>query len=166
MSSTFIHLPPITTTGPIEVSVDASNDSIKISDGVDTLAVNADGSINANITGSISGEVTAILTGVNEYEYAETTIASGATVTVVSRFFPDDYKLRRVRGSGENIAVYYLKFTGVGVDKLRSTYTDFNATFDYETGIAIPGGTTVAVDVTNSSTTPGLFSVQLLFSAV
>lgn len=161
--NTFIHLPPIASLGPIDVNVSASNDSIKISDGTDTLAINADGSLN--IAGSISGDVTALLTGINEFSYNEVTIAAGATTTVISQLFPTEYKLRRTRGSGENIGVFFLKFNSSGVDKIRTTYTDFNALMDYETGITIPAGTTVNVDVTNSSASPAQYSVQILYSA-
>lgn len=165
MASTFIHLPPTSSiTGPIDVNVSAASDSIKISDGVDTLAINADGSIN--ISGAITGDVNAISTGVNEFAFNEITIAAGATGTVISQLFPTEYKLRRVRGSGETIGVYTLKFGATGVDKLRSTYTDFNALFDYETGITIPAGTTVIISVQNAGTAPALFSAQLLYSAV
>lgn len=168
MADSFIYLPPTsssTITGPIDVNVSASsNDSIKISDGVDTLAINADGSLN--IAGSISGTVDAVLTGVNEYTYNEVTIAAGASTTVISQLFATDYKLRRVRGSGETIGVYYVKFNTSGVDKIRSTYTDFNATFDFETGITIPAGTTVNIEVTNAGSSPALFSINMLYSAV
>lgn len=168
MADSFIYLPPTsssTITGPIDVNVSAAgNDSVKISDGVDTLAINADGSLN--IAGVISGSVDAIFTGVNEYSYNEVTIAAGGTTTIISQLFATDYKLRRVRGSGETIGVYYIKFNSSGVDKMRSTYTDFNATFDFETGITIPAGTTVNIEVTNAGNAPALFSINMLFSAV
>lgn len=165
MSNTFIHLPPSSSNvlGPIDVNVNASNDSIKISDGTDTLAINTDGSLN--IAGSISGSVDAITTGINEFAFNETTIAAGATTTIISQLFISEYKLRRVRASGENIGVYSLKFGASGVDKYRSTYTDFNVVLDYETGITIPAGTTVNVEITNSSASPALYSAQLLYSA-
>lgn len=167
MSNTFIHLPrsgSTAITGPIDVNIDG-NDKIKITDNDgDILNVTPDGKLQ--IDGVITGNVNAVVTGVNEFEFAETTIAGGGTTTVVTRSFPDEYKLRRVRGSGENVAVYYLKFSGSGVDKMRSTYTDFNALMDFETGVTIPAGTVVTVDVTNSTSSPALFSVQLLFSAV
>lgn len=166
--NTFIQLPRAggssTITGPIDVNISPSNDSIKISDGVDTLAINTDGSLN--IAGSISGNVNAINTGVNEFTFNELVIAAGATTTLISQLFPSEYKLRRVRGSGETIAVYSIKFGASGVDKLRSTYTDFNATFDFETGITIPAGTTVNIDVTNAGSAPAQFSAQILYSAV
>lgn len=163
MSNTFIHLPPTgSITGPIDVNVNASTDSIKISDGTDTLAINADGSIN--IAGVISGSVDSVVIGLNEYTFNETTIAAGATTTVISQLFLTEQKLRKVKGSGENIGVYSLKFDAVGVDKWRSTFTDFNMVMDYETGITIPANTTVTVDITNSSTNPASYNAQLLYS--
>lgn len=48
----------INLSGEMEVAIDAaSGDNIAISDGVDTLAVNADGSINVVMSGSISATV-------------------------------------------------------------------------------------------------------------
>lgn len=156
----------------VNVAVSHLNDSIRLGDGTSLLTstlVSGKQGLDVNLintlSATVSGEVDAVLTGLNEYAYAETTIAAGATVTVVSQLFPTAYKLRRVRGSGENIAVYEIKFNGTGIDKSRSTYTDFNMVFDYETGIDIPAGTTVSVAVTNSGTVPALFSAQMLFSA-
>jgi hypothetical protein len=167
MASTFISLPisGSTITGPIDVNVSAANDSIKISDGTDILAINADGSINIAGSTTVSGSVDAVITGLNEYEYSEAlAVAAGGTATVVSHFFATTYKLRRASCTGENVAVYTVYFDAVAMDKKRSTYTDFNCCFDYETGIEVPAGTTVTIEVENASTSAGDFSAQLLFS--
>lgn len=144
--------------------VSAANDSIRISDGTDTLAINPDGSINVNSTSS--GPTDVILTGLNEYEYNEVTgLAIGGSTTLVSHFFAVDYKLRRISCTGDSIGVFTVLFDATPVDKRRSTYTDFNVVVDYETGIAIPAGTTVSVEVENASTSSvGDYSGQLLFS--
>lgn len=163
MASTFITLPTSNISGPIDVVISATNDSIKVSDGTNTLAVNPDGSIN--VAGTSLGTV--VLTGVNEFEYDEvSSIAVGGSAIIVSRLFSTEYKLRRVSATGTNIAVYTILFDGSPVDKKRSTYSDFNCEFDYETGITVPAGTTVTVEVENASpTSPGDFSARLLFSA-
>jgi hypothetical protein len=64
-----------TFTGELSVALDAANDSVAIGDGVDTMAVNEDGSINATIIGTptleisaSSGDNIAISDGTNELE--------------------------------------------------------------------------------------------------
>lgn len=136
------------------------------------MAVNSDGSINVSGISTVTGQVTVdggtvAITGENEFEYNQVVIAAASSAVVVSRLFPTAYKLRRVSATGATVGTYTVRFNGTAVDKLRSNYTDFNCRFDYETGIAIPAGTTVSVFVENGSTTDaGLFSAQLLFSAV
>ncbi len=48
-----------TFTGTLEVNLDADTDSVSIADGVDTLAVNADGSINTNLVGTVALDIDA-----------------------------------------------------------------------------------------------------------
>lgn len=171
MASTFISLPVTSSgsiSGPIDVQISASNDSIKISDGTDTLAINADGSINANIGGSasITGNVDAVLTGLNEFQYNEVlAVAAGATTAVVTKFFPVEYKLRRINATGSNVSTWTVILDATDIDKIRSNHTDLNVVFDYETGITIPAGSTVVVEVTNAGASAGDFSARLLFSA-
>lgn len=180
MASTYITLPAQTVTlGTVDVVVTAQNDSIAIANGANTLAVNPDGSINVAGMSTVSGSVsidggavavsggTITPTGQNEFEYNQTVVLPTTGATIVSRYFASAYKLRRVSATGATVGVYTLYFNTNPVDKLRSNYTDFNCRFDYETGIAIPAGTTVSVFVENGSTTDtALFSAQLLFSAV
>ncbi len=82
MASTFINLPFEQVTGPVEVVVDATLDSIKIKGATgNTMAVNADGSINAAVTG-------------NNFDIRDLTFAadkvdaSGSAVTVSSSALP------------------------------------------------------------------------------
>lgn len=154
--------------GEVQIESSAADgDNIAISDGVNTLDINPDGSINTNIinTLNVSGSVDALFVGINQFTYNEISIAAGATVTIISQLFSTAYKLRKVRGSGENIGVFTLKFNAAGVDKYRTTYTDFNYLLDYETGISIPAGTTVTIEATNVSNSPSLYSTQILYSA-
>lgn len=173
MASTYITLPAQTVTlGTVDVVVTAQNDSIAISDGTNTLAVNPDGSLNVSGISTVTGQVTVdggtvAVTGQNEFEYNQVSVPPTGSATIVSHFFATNYKLRRVSATGATVGVYTVRFNGSPVDKLRSNYTDFNCRFDYETGIAVPAGTTVSVLVENGSTTDtALFSAQLLFSAV
>lgn len=107
------------------------------------------------------------LTGTNEYEYDEIlALAPLGTATIVSKYFATEYKLRKVSTTGSSVGVYTVLFNSSPIDKKRSTVTDFNCEFDYETGITIPAGTTVSVTIANASTGyTGDFSARLLFSA-
>lgn len=106
------------------------------------------------------------LVGENQYWFDEVSdVAPNATDTIVTYVFATEHKLRKVSATGNCIGVYSVKFDTDVVDKKRSTITDFNCEFDYETGITIPAGTTVSVVVQNSSTNgTGQFSARLLFS--
>ncbi len=108
------------------------------------------------------------VTGNNQFEYAETlAIPAGNTATIVSRNFATAHKLRRVDATGNAIGTYSIKFNGQDVDKKRSTVTNFNCEFNYETGITIPANTIVSVTVTNgSNSNDGDFAARLLFSEV
>ena len=151
MASTFITLPATSVdVGTVDVVITAQNDSIAISNGTNTMAVNSDGSINVSGISTVTGQVTVdggtvAVTGENEFEYNQLVIAAASSAVVVSRLFPTAYKLRRVSATGATVGTYTVRFNGTAVDKLRSNYTDFNCRFDYETGIAIPAGTTVSV---------------------
>lgn len=166
MASTFLNLPAgsTTTIGALEVAVSAANDSIKISDGTDTLAVNADGSLNVSLSGSLAS-VDTVITGLNEYEYNEEIgVAIGATVTAVTYTFGANYKLRKINCTGDNLAIWTVVLDGDDIDKRRSNFTNLNCDFDYETGITMPSGSTLEVKVTNSGNSIGEFSARLLFS--
>lgn len=157
MASTFISLPAgAEITGPIDVIVNAANDSIRIADaGGDELAINADGSINVNTSGGVS----------NEYTTGESTsVAISGSATVVSQYFATAHRLRRVSCSGTNRAEYTLYFDASQIDKQRSTVAEVNCKFDYETGILIPADTTVTVEVLNAGTTTGDFNAILIYS--
>lgn len=155
--------------GGFDVEIDAADgDNIAISDGTNTVVVNADGSLNITDNGgslTVDGQVATV--GINEYKYGEQlNVAAGANSTLVSHLFATSYKLRRVSVSGENIAVYTVYFNATAIDKRRATYMNFNCEFDYETGISIPPGTTVSVEVENSGSTSSDFNAQLLFSSI
>jgi hypothetical protein len=107
------------------------------------------------------------LTGANEYDFDEIVdLAANASETIISHYFATQYKLRKVSTTGSSVGVYTVVFDGNPIDKKRSTVTDYNCEFDYETGITIPAGTTVSVIVQNTSTVnAGTFSARLLFSA-
>jgi hypothetical protein len=157
MASTFISLPSLAANGPIDVVVNASTDSIRISDGTDTLAVNPDGSIN----------VVSSPTGNNSYLFDEVTgVAINASATVITQFFASSVKLRKVNISGTNRATFALKFDSTEIDKCRTSLQDFNVQLDYETGILVPANTTVSVEVTNAGPSLGNFNALLLYSAV
>lgn len=83
MASTYISLPVTasTITGPIDVNINPANDAIKISDGTDTLAVNTDGSINVQFSGTVTVAATDL--DIRNLQFATDSVdVSGSNVTV------------------------------------------------------------------------------------
>lgn len=120
MASTFIALPvtAATVTGPVDVVI-TPNDSIKISDGTDTLAVNADGSINVvSTTGGAPMSPT----------YNELTgVASGVSTLLCSYTAAGPEKLVGILASGSNIAKYTVQLNG---NTIAQKYTQFGGPLD------------------------------------
>lgn len=126
---------------------------------VDNLVVSPDPIAIAS--GAVIGVV-----GDNEFFYDEVSdVQPEQVVTILSYYFQYAHKLRKISATGNCIGVYKVKFNNTVIDKKRSTLTDFNCEFDYETGITIPANTTVSVIVENSSDLGvGEFAARILFS--
>lgn len=156
MASTYISLPAVSIAGPVDVIVDAAQDSIKISDGTDILAVNPDGSINT---------VTTISSGFalqNTYGEA-TSVPSSTPTTVVSVVAAAGNKLRRVEAAGTNIARFEVKINGFVVAK-KYTYFGgpFWVDFDFPDGLALNAADSVTVVATHSQTDVGDFNSNIM----
>lgn len=115
------------------------------------LIVNSDGSINVIVESTPSPNSTVIST------YNEVlSVASGSTVQINSYTVPVGMQavLQRCVVSGENIARYDLLINSVKQDTLRTMFGgDFNAVFEFTTGndsgLLLPAGTVVSVQVYN-----------------
>lgn len=147
--------------GAIEVAINAENDSIAVSDGTNTLAINPDGSINVVDSGSSPivfsnvdyyfNEAPSVLPGVETQIFALT-----ATIT--------DLNIIKIDASGNNIAKYILKIDGSPVMVKRSWWTGFNVCFEFEgisKGILLSTGSTLAVFVLHNSADLGNFETTV-----
>jgi hypothetical protein len=121
--------------------------SVRISDGVDELEVNNDGSINVNVVTSASSAP-----GL-EIAYQEVSaVAAGIETTLITLTAPLlGYKLYRAEVSGENIALYRLKVNGVTKATKRTFFGgDLNEAFVYEpfeNGLELASGDVLTLTV-------------------
>lgn len=116
----------------LEVEISAADgDNIAISDGTDTLAVNADGSLNVNILNPLQIEVSAAdgdnvaikPDGSQSYQYNEVTSVGSSTLTTVLTYIAISNKLLNlVKVSGTNIAEYRVLINGSVVCKERTYF--------------------------------------------
>lgn len=144
MASTFISLPAA------RVSVG----SVMITDGTDTLEVNADGSINVAITGG----------GVTTLTYNEVTSVATSVITTVATFIAGaSTKLRSVQAAGTNIAYFEVVVNGTVRAK---KYTQFggplNVDFDFKDGLSLAITDTVLLRVEHTRGGTGDFNATIL----
>lgn len=152
--------------GGLEVSINAVDDSIKIGGGGPGpyLAINPDGSINVSGTTTLSGAVNLAMQPLQNY-YGESTIASGATSTILTYTVPvgKTAYLQSVSVSGETIATYSLFKGLVKFAVKRTAYgPGYDAEFDFTpsgaAGLVFTAGQQILVTVTNNGPDPGLFN--------
>lgn len=116
----------------LEVEISATDgDNIAISDGTDTLAINADGSLNVNILNAIDVEINAAdgdniaikPDGSQGFLYNEVTSVGSATLTTVLTYIAVSNKLLNlIKVSGTNIAEYRVLINGSIVCKERTYF--------------------------------------------
>lgn len=171
----------ITLGGELEVSIDAaSGDNIAISDGTDTLAINADGSINVNFPPSAAIEITdgtdnlainadgsinVVLSGsatvVDTYNEISSVVSSALT-TIVSYTVLTAGKLKQINVSGTNIAEYRIELNSTVIDKKRTYFgSALNADFNYDDGIIVSPADTVVVKVVHTRPSTGDFNGRI-----
>jgi hypothetical protein len=148
--------------GAQEVIISHTDDSIKIGDGTDFLAVNADGSINVTTTASLPSNQSSLV------QYSEASgVASGIETTVLTYTVPvaTTFFLLRASVSGTNIATYRLKINAVTKETKRTWWMRFNEEFDWSLednkGIELASGDIVTVTTLHTSSTVGDFSCTL-----
>lgn len=129
--------------------------SISDQDG-DYLQINPDGSLNFNL----SQPTTKIL-------FDEVTgVANGVTTTVITFTPSTDIKLVGIDVSGNNIAQYEI-LHGASLINKKLTYfgSSLNAEFNLS-GITIPSGDTISVDVTHSRMSNGDFNASIKYQEI
>lgn len=104
----------VTFASPQEIVVSHLDDSIKIGDGTDLLAINADGSLNVNL--SPQGTSINVFSEVSSVSISSTTDILTYTVPVGKTLI-----LTRVEFGGTNIATYEILFNDV-VNGRKRTY--------------------------------------------
>ena len=144
MASTFINL-------PVE---QANVGSVKVTDGVDQLAINSDGSINVAVT---SGGLTGLT-------YSEAnSVASGVPTTVCTFTAMSAIKLKSVQAAGTNIATYYVKLNGFTIAK---SYTNFggpmDVNFDFKGGEELVISDVVTLEVLHNRPSTGDFNATIV----
>lgn len=122
------------------------SDSIKVGDGTDLLAVNADGSINVVISGS---------SGTPVADYASNSLATTASANHDYTASGGAFRPDRVQVSAESIATFLIRTgpTGSLVTRavLRTSVENPNAEFIFPTGFSIAATEVVRVVQTNDS---------------
>lgn len=151
------------TGGAFEVAIDAATDSIRVSDGTDTLGINADGSINVNVL-SVSSPVGNVKNIFN----AITAVPSSSTTAITTYMIPalTTAYLERVEVSGTNIAQYDVYINSSIVARKRTYFgNSLSETFDFSStlnrGLAISAGIIIEVRVTHTRPTVGDFEARI-----
>lgn len=121
------------------------------------------GSLNVNITGSVSGVATNI--------YSESTLAGGATGTVCTYTVPVSkvFYLSSVSASGQNVATHKVKLNGSTIDRKNLWLgSNMHTEFDFKTGQGIDtigfkliAGDVVSLETENFRPSSSLFSGRI-----
>lgn len=124
-----------------------TQDSVKVGDGTDLLAVNADGSINVSVVSASTGTPVA--------DHSQASVATLASSNHDYTASGGAFKPERVKVSGESIATFEILTgpTGTLVSRaiLRTSVENPNAEFIFPTGFSIASTEVVRVIRTNDS---------------
>ncbi len=144
------------------INPDGSINTI-ITDGTDTLNVNTDGSINVNVvSGSSAGVEKTFFSSISS-------VASGSETTILTYIVPllVDSFLKRIEVSGSNIAVYNIYVDTVLIARKRTYFgSALNSDFDFAAGIKYVSGQTIEVKVLHGRPTTGDFEARLQVNEV
>lgn len=134
-----------------------------VSDGIDGLIINPDGSINVNV---ISSDIDS-----SQYvsSYAEVTSVPSASTTTINTYTVPVAKeafLQKIDVSGTNIAMYEVLVNAVVQDKARTYFgNSLNDTFDFSSfsqdGYRLVTGDIVLVRVTHNRPNVGDFNARI-----
>lgn len=139
------------------------HDSVRIGDGVDELAINPDGSINAVIQSNVTvGSTFNDFNNISSVPNSSLTNVLTYTVPALSTL-----KLCRIEVSGNNIATFEVWINGSLEARKRTIWGQgLNEEFIFETnlagGLVVPGGQVVQIKVIHFRPNPGDFEARLL----
>lgn len=151
----------------IKESYDPSLERIRvdalISDGMDAMVVNSDGSINVNV---VSGSVDT--TDYKSYYNEVTSVASATQTTVLSYTVPvgKDAFIQKICFSGTNIAEYEVLVNATTQDKKRTYFgNSLDGTFVFDSsnteGYPLQTGDVVEIKVLHNRPNVGDFNCRL-----
>lgn len=139
-----------------------------ISDGVDALLVNPDGSLNVKITAntappdpsvsSYTVESGTVATAYNEVS----SVPSGTLTTIVSYTCTGPTRIKFAEVTGTNIAEYTVLVNGIVKNKKRTYYGNLDNSFQFAKGLGISSGDVISLQVTHNQTDLGDFSGFIL----
>lgn len=147
--------------GTVDVIIDASTgDNIAISDGVNVVAVQPDGSLNVNIVNNNSSP------GLDVLFNSSTAVISGLETTIASIIAPGSgMKVFRIDVGGDNIATFKVKVNGNIIGMKRTFFgNSLNESFLYEpleNGLKLVSGDNLTVTVTHTRPSNGNFEVSI-----
>jgi hypothetical protein len=148
--------------GSIDVNVvlDASTDNVAIKDpsSGNSLKVNADGSIN------VVSDVTPVVQTVKSFFNSITSVASGATSSIITYTVPTGKTafLQRVSFSGSNIATYSVLLNSTEIDRQRVYFGgDLTKNVDYSSGIPLASEDVIEIEVYNFRPTSADFESRI-----
>lgn len=180
------------TIGAVDVIIDAaSGDNIKISDGVDILLINADGSINTNVSVSHTddsirlGDGTSLITSttigpkqgldvnvINSVSSAGTlvntfnsisSVSSGSLITIATRTITQNSVLKKCSASGENIAKFEVVLNGSVISSKRTYFgNSLNVDFEFDDGIQLINTDIILIRVIHNRPSVSDFNANII----
>lgn len=149
-----------------EVVVSHLDDSIKVGDGTDLLAIRPDGSIDVNVAGgsvTVGGNIGTVETGTVETAYAEVlAIGAGVETLVVSYTAVQPTRLKIAEVSGTNIAAFTIYVNGAAIHKKRTYFGMLDNNFTFSKGYAVVASDVISVKVLHGQASAGDFNAFLL----
>lgn len=159
---------PATFTGSISVGeVDQGDPGViadawpvKITDGIDVLDINADGSIDVNIVSS--GSADGLTITYNEIS----SIGSGSETLLATLTAPlAGARIQKVDVSGNNVALFRVKIDGNTIATKRTWWSNFNEKFEFESfvnGLLLTSGQVLTVTVLHERPYLGAFEATIM----
>lgn len=141
--------------GILEITITDQDDSIKVGGGDGNYILpNPDGSVNVNVTSNGRS---------NKNLFDEIgSVASGVTSTIISYVAPANTKIISADFGGDNIAMYSLHVDGILTAKKYSFWGGLNERFNFSSGMSIPTGAVITVEVVHDRDSLGMFFCNLL----
>jgi hypothetical protein len=138
--------------GKVALDVSLLSNEVIITDGVDNLEINSDGSINVKDSGIAKNTYNEVLS-----------VPSGSLTNITTFTAIQDSRLKQIDVSGENIATYEVLVNGNIVSKKRTYFgTSLDHTFFFDKGINFTAGQQVLVRVIHNRPTTANFNANII----